>query len=315
MGKLILLTKYKFSLIRILLVAVLLLLALWANWLEYACLVIGRSPIGLFFTHMLVKVGAEFAGIAIAVVTIDYLNEKRQEKEHIDQLKRELSSHDPGIVQRALNELKARKKHSDGTLKGVSLLRANWTNVLLPNADLEGAYLGFANFENAILIGANLAKTMMDSTILHKCHLEKANMAGSTIIHANLEGVYLSEAILEGVKFINTNMKGAILAGVETVFEQGLVDALATFGEYPPFVLKEANVKDAWFVSVDLTNAHISEQQLLAAAFISYDTIMPDGKTYEEWEQRKERGQSPQRKPANYSVKARKYDGAFVWEK
>jgi len=66
---------------RIFVIAIFVLLVIWAITLSHYNLVIGYSELSLWLTVALTNVGPELAGIVIGVVIIDCLNERRQKEE------------------------------------------------------------------------------------------------------------------------------------------------------------------------------------------------------------------------------------------
>jgi hypothetical protein len=96
------------SIVRILTIFAFLGLALYALWIIHAewDWVICTCGFGRFLATSLSNVGPELAGIAIGVVTIDYLNEKRQEQQFKLQLIRDLGSKSNDFAVRAARELR-----------------------------------------------------------------------------------------------------------------------------------------------------------------------------------------------------------------
>jgi hypothetical protein len=108
----------------------------------------------------------ELASIAVTILVIDALAQRRAEEQLKAQLVRELRSPDNGIALRALRELEAHNWTGDGSLKKAYLLGANLENAFLRDTDLskawmrnvnlQGAYMHNAKLTDATLVGANL---------------------------------------------------------------------------------------------------------------------------------------------------------------
>lgn len=193
------LKKHRINLLRISLIMLLTMLALWASWLNYANWVITNSELGRFFSSILKDIGPELAGIVIGVVTIDYLNERRQEQQFKTELIRRMTSKDSREeVMNALRELRAHGWLKDGSLK---------------NADLEGALLNKIDLDGADLRGANLEKAVLNETLLRKADLRGANLKGAYLMLSDLSRAKLQKANLEGAYFITAILDGADFSG------------------------------------------------------------------------------------------------------
>ena len=93
------------NVLRLTIVLVFLGLAVWAITLNRYELVIANREPWLWLTVALVSVGPELAGIVIGVVTIDYLNERRQTEQLKAQLIRQMGMHIPDVAVPAAREL------------------------------------------------------------------------------------------------------------------------------------------------------------------------------------------------------------------
>ena len=87
-------------LLRVAIVLLFVLLAVWAISPNHYELVIAHREPWLWLTTALVSVGPELAGIVIGVVTIDYLNERRQRDQRKSQLIRQMGMNvrDKGVA-------------------------------------------------------------------------------------------------------------------------------------------------------------------------------------------------------------------------
>jgi hypothetical protein len=139
---------------------------------------------------------AEVASVAVAVLVMDSLNERRAEQQLKAQLIRELGSTDNRIALRAVRELRTRGWLRDGSLRGASLYKANLAGAMLHETDLQRAKLAKANLAGAFLVDADL----------QWAKLEGANLAGALLSGANLRG-----ADLRGANLQETDLQGAIL--------------------------------------------------------------------------------------------------------
>jgi len=154
-----------------------------------------------FLKEFYANLSAELASIAITVLLIDYLNERRENRNLRGLLKREMGSEDNGIALRAVVELRAHGWLLDGSVKNAYLRRANLYRADLYNASMENCYLHKANLKRAFLEGADLSGA----------DLTQADLTGATFDNSNLEGADLTDAILESTQFIGANLLNAKL--------------------------------------------------------------------------------------------------------
>ena len=177
---------------------------------------------GEWLANALISVGPELAGIVIGVVTIDYLNERRQDKQLREQLILQMGSKNNDVTDTAIRALRARGWLEDGSLKGAFLPAPNLEEAILKDANLEGAYLIAANLEGALLSGSNLKgadlrEANLEGAILIVTDLSGADLGGASLkwaylIGANLEGANLFRANLESVKLGEANLEGATMS-------------------------------------------------------------------------------------------------------
>lgn len=140
-------------------------LAIWAILLIHFRLVICYWEPCLLATTTLKSVGPELAGIVISVVTIDYLNKRRQDEQLKKQLILQMGSRHNDVTDTAIRALKSYGWLFDGSLKGARLEGANLQGVRLDDANLERALLFAANLGEAKLIRANLKKAHLVKAI------------------------------------------------------------------------------------------------------------------------------------------------------
>lgn len=248
---------------RIGVVIVFLLLAIWAITLQHYNLVIGYSGLALWLTTALIDVAPELAGIVIGVVTIDYLNERRQGESERKELKarltRDLLSNVTDFAVRAIDELREHGWLDDVFVEN----KHRFAGVRWEGADLQGVDL-----KEAELVGAQLVGARMSNTQFQQARLVQACLDNAYLVSANFEGAYLGDASLEGANLMRANLAGARLMGVK---------------------LQSANLK-----YVDLTGAVVRLKDLMKAETLYGATMQngtklrrqqdnPNGPTFEEW--------------------------------
>ncbi len=167
-----------------------------------------------FIKEFYANISAELASIAVTVLLIDYLNERRENRNLRGLLKREMGSEDNGIALRAVVELRAHGWLLDGSVKGAYLRRANLYRADLYKAGMEDCYLHGANLKHAFLGEADLSGA----------DLTQADLTGATFDSANLEGADLTGARLESTRFIRTNLLNARVSDTQLA-------SVASFGK------------------------------------------------------------------------------------
>lgn len=240
----------------IILVAIALIgLSLYSAWLSY----IGENPgqfnLFQYFQTWLISIGPEAAGIALTILVIDYLNEKREEnrqeyeaqqqeirekKALRSQLIRELCSKDNAIALRALNELIALDLLEEDSLVKVQIPLADLTQARFQGCDMHGAWLDGAilceanfskanlskasgsdvqfkqaNFRGAKLVNAWLHHSNYQVADFERADLTGANLRFSNFRHARLEYANLSNADLNNCDFSKTDLRDAQFHGTQ----------------------------------------------------------------------------------------------------
>jgi len=216
---------------------------LWWTPVRIAGLMIGAF--GLFisifgtvytgsFAHDLVQAfyanaGTECMSIAVTIIIIDWLHERRDAQHEKDRLAREMRNPDNGIALMAVEELRAEgwldddvlcgKYLWDANLEGVNLVgtrlhrtffnRANLQRANLDKADLEGAHLERANLEDAHLDWANLDQSDLRLSRLRGAHLSHASLRLAHVHGADLTDARLDEAELTGAKIVDAELAKA----------------------------------------------------------------------------------------------------------
>lgn len=126
---------------------------------------------------------------------------------------------------------------------------ADFSNLQLHRALLDGLDISFANFSNSNLRGAFLSNTILSNCIFHNTNLitaflcnangNKAQFIGATLFHAKFDGSKLSganftDAKADGASFANCNLSGAnlsFLSQKEAFFEGAFFDKFTLFCE------------------------------------------------------------------------------------
>ena len=190
-------------------------LAVWAITLNHHDRVIAHSEPWLWLTTALVSVGPELAGIVIGVVTIDYLNERRQDEQLKGQLILQLGSKHNDVTDTALRVLTARGWLYDGSLSDAFLVTANLSGAELEGADLSGANLWRANLSESHFREANLSRAHLPEAYLVGTSLWGADLSGAYLQGANLTRATLPLANLSGANLWRVNLSGANLLGAD----------------------------------------------------------------------------------------------------
>jgi hypothetical protein len=172
-------------------------LALAGAGLQYTQTYNGPLDWPNFVLNFFIMLSPELAGIAVTVLILDYLGEKRRERALRWQLVHEMGSHNNYIALRAVYELRQRGWLMDGTLENVNLHYADLTAANLSNANLCHADIQDAQLARAELQNADLSETDMHGTNLAEANLQNANLLNSNVTTKQLAQAYsLENAIL-----------------------------------------------------------------------------------------------------------------------
>ena len=114
-----------------------------------------------FIADFYANASTELISIAITILIIDAINERRTKEHDLENLKWEMGSQDNLVAISAIQKLRGRKWLMDGTLKGIDLRDADLQNARLflanlTDADMQGTNLENADLEDAILTNANV---------------------------------------------------------------------------------------------------------------------------------------------------------------
>lgn len=155
-----------------------------------------QTFVGDFYAN----VSSELGSVAITVLIIDYLNERRQRTEQKKQLIRQMGSAERGLALNAVDELRALGAVKDGSLVGIYLEEAKLSGVRLGRADLRYAHMDFADLSNSHMYFANLEGADMSGSDFRGAVLTGANLRRADFVAAKLQGALLSEADLTHAK-------------------------------------------------------------------------------------------------------------------
>ncbi|MFD9105847.1 pentapeptide repeat-containing protein [Streptomyces virginiae] len=171
------------------------------------------------------SVGAELVAVAVTVLMIDRLADRREMLRLRQQLVREASSSDHGLALRAVLELDVRGFLAEGALVEARLGAANLHDIVLEGQDLHGADLAGANLHRANLSRSNLNGCNLNGCDLSEAVIEMADLAGAHLQdtrmdHADMAHVVLREADLGGANLAHSDLteadlRGALLRGAD----------------------------------------------------------------------------------------------------
>ena len=191
--------------------------------------------------------------IAVTVIVIDRIYERRDRQRLKARLLREAGSRSNDIAISAVEWLSAEDllKGENGLLKEATLVHANLRNANLWFANLHGTSLIGANLQKAVLTGARLKDTCLFGAELQEAQLSGAKLQRATLSYANAQGADLANANLQGARLDGTDLMGADL--------------------------REANLEGATYRSdSDFAMEYYTEGNIT----VRPPTILPDGKEY-----------------------------------
>ena len=153
------------------------------------------------------NIGIDFVSIAITVLGIDALSQRREARLEKKRLIREMSNRDNGIALRAVKELREYGYLSDGSLHHIWLSGANLEVAELYSADLQYVNLNYSNLRHAQLFGANLKRVAFWGTNLVNADIREANLSGANFKYANLTKALVTRKQLEK----SYSLRGSVL--------------------------------------------------------------------------------------------------------
>jgi len=221
------------------------------------------------------NVSVELASIALAILIIDKLNERRQEEALKGQLIRELTSGYRGFMVRALRELQVKGWLEDGSLAGMNLKYVDMSKLEMEGVDLQRADLALCNLSGADLSGARFCNANLLLSNLEGANLSRADFTSAVLIDADLRNSNLYAAVLCNVDLSEANLQAANLRYAD------MREAKLKGARMREAFLGEANLRGADLCGVDLGEARFSfagvEGPDLVGAIYDQDTKWPPG--------------------------------------
>lgn len=201
------------------LIFIFIVMAVFALYLDFAYAppqwVILDDTVGRFLGFVIISIGPELAGLAIAITLIDFVNEKHKQAAAIEKLKRELivkfGSQHNATAELAAKELLNNDWLIDGSMRYEDFEGANLMNLYLVKGDFVGSNFSGAIVKNSNLIEANLAYSKLGNTDFEDAYLHRANLKNSSLYRTNFRGAYLTGANFEGALIHQTDFRGAHL--------------------------------------------------------------------------------------------------------
>lgn len=160
------------------------------------------------FRDLYANLGAELLSIAVTVLIIDQLYQRRETKQKTERLLREVSSMENSIALRALEEMKSLGLFNKDIFVEADLKYANLQDAVLQGVNFHKAYLTFANLREA-----DLRDCDFNQAILRQCNLQGALLLNANLTDSKLLEADLSNANLNGVTLDGSNLAGATLEG------------------------------------------------------------------------------------------------------
>lgn len=161
------------------------------------------------------NLSVDLLSIAITVLVIDWLNQRRITKETQQELVLQMGSTHADVADEAIRRLRARGWLTDGTLTDAFLAGANLNNANLSGAVLQRANLLGANLVGAKLVQANLEGAQLGSADLEGCKLTEANLQNCDLRVASLKNANLMKSDLRGANLKSADLQSANLIGAD----------------------------------------------------------------------------------------------------
>ncbi len=153
-----------------------------------------------FLREFYANISSELGSVAITVLIIDRLNQRRQKEEEKARLIRQMGNKVNGIALQAVEDLRALNALKDGSLANANLEESNLQGVRLGRVDLRGARMDFSNLSGGHLFFANMERADMSGVNFSGAVLTGANLRFADLVAADLRGTLLSEADLSHAK-------------------------------------------------------------------------------------------------------------------
>jgi len=159
----------------------------------------------IFVEDFYTNVSSEMLSVAITILIIDRLNQRRDKEEEKQRLMRQMGARERGLALQAVDELNALGAVKDGSLRKMMLEEANLVGAKLGRADLSYAKMDFSILSEAKLYFAKLEHADMSGVNLQGAMLTGANLRHADLVASHLEGAFLSEADLTFAKLDKAN--------------------------------------------------------------------------------------------------------------
>jgi hypothetical protein len=154
------------------------------------------------------NVSAELIGIALTVLIIDAIYERRHNANERQDLTLQMGSPDHAFALEAVRLLRLRGWLTDGSLNEVQLAEANLRRANLAGACMRGANLEGANLMDADLTGADLRQVILDNALIDGADLSQVDLRDASLRNAKLRGVELDDANLLGADLTDADLSG-----------------------------------------------------------------------------------------------------------
>lgn len=198
---------------------------------------------------------SEIVSVALAVLLIEWLSQRRITRMEKSALILQLGSPDNVLAREAVRLLHIRGWLSDGTLRELFLVRGSLSQANLWRADLRDAELMYGDFQGANLHKANLARAKLWEANFADAELMETNLSGANLHHANLQRAKLWDADLRQASLDYADLRGANLRHAD---------------------LQDALLIHARLHGVEFLGANLAGVRLVNAEF-DETTILPDG--------------------------------------
>lgn len=137
-----------------------------------------------------------------------------------------------------------------------ALSRAYLSGTSLNKADLKGVNIIKADFSEAHLLYANLQGVVANEVNLEEASLDQANLEGADLQEANLHRAYLALASLKGCKLDFANLENAVLPEAD-LREARMINANLTMANFNKTDLRRAHIASANLEGVSLWQADL----------------------------------------------------------
>lgn len=214
----------------------------------------------LFIKEIYANLSCELISIAVTILLINYLYEKREESSNKRRLIRELGSEDKGFTSRALKEIKELGYLADGTLNGADLSSAN-----LEGLDFSGAVLKNVNFSMARLNNSIFREVILEGVILNGAEARQCIFERSVFSNVTLKSSNLYSAIFIGAQISNVDFLSAKLEQAE------FIDAKIENSKFEDSVVRLANFVRAEISGTNFSMADFNGMNVRNAKFVRCD--------------------------------------------